>query len=126
MKLFHDNCLGAKLIESEIEYGTGWVVVVGCDVVAYLLARFDGYMVDITRVGVLPEHQRIGHATNLLNRAIENIPSAMLTVKKDNVKARRLYCRLGFNIVGDTGFGSWVMHRTTSGGTSPSRHNLCT
>ncbi len=123
IQLFPDNCLGAKLIECELEWGTGWVVEHQGVTVAYLLARVEGDMVDIMRVGVLPKHRRRGHAIDLINRALEQAPDAMLTVRKNNLNALRLYRRLGFGIVGETGFGSWVMRYATSGATLPSCHS---
>lgn len=113
-RLFPDNNLTAFSLTQEMKLGKCWVVERQKKIVGFLIARIVGSLIDILRVGVLPEHQGHGLGTKLVERALEETPEAMLTVRKDNVRALRLYQRLGFRIVGEVTSGvqpGWVMRR---------------
>ena len=108
-ELFPDNCMNARSLAIELEHGVCFLE----EEAAYLLARVDGDLVDILRVGVLGPYRKIGVGSRLLTVALKLAPRAMLMARKDNVGALRLYHSFGFHIVGEYD-DSWVM--TTSCG----------
>ena len=123
--LFPDNSFNEYTLVNELLLGRCWVVERRGKIVAYLLARIDGELIDIMRVGVLPEFQEKGIGTQMLHAALTQAPEAMLCVRKKNKRALKLYRRLGFTIVGETpnrDLPSWVM-RTTSRGRRNDAHS---
>ena len=114
LTLFRDNCLNWKTIESEIQHGEGFVIYNGGRLIAYLLARTSVGITDILRLGVLSSEQGRGYGTSLIQALLQiRHPrnEIMLTVRKNNDQAIRLYRRHGFVIVGQL-HDSWVMlHR---------------
>lgn len=116
--LFRDNCFNATTLRRELEAGLGLVAVDDTyGIVGYLIASIEGRLVDVLRLGILPRFRRKGLGRRLLNMAIEQWPEAMLTVRRDNRKAIRLYLDSGFHIIGRLSTDSWVMKRTTSAST---------
>jgi ribosomal protein S18 acetylase RimI-like enzyme len=113
-EIFRSNCLGELILKNEIERGRCWVIEEASEVVAYLLAHVADGLIDIMRLGVLADHRRHGYAKALLQRALEEAPRAVLTVKKDNLAAMALYRRFGFEIVGRTDSQNWLMLRATA------------
>lgn len=112
--LFPSNCMNERTISNEIAAGECWLVLDHQkeNVWGYCLVRRDGELLDILRLGVVPEHQGQGIATLLLEKAIEAGQPTMLTVKKDNRRALKLYLRHGFRIVGQLASDNgWVMRR---------------
>lgn len=118
-QLFPDNCFGARLLETELSYGHGLVYEVSGSIVAYALARVEGELVDITRLGVVSGHRKRGLATQLLTEAMKLAPKAMLMVRRENEVALHLYYRFGFHICGVTIGGSWVMLHGFGSGRRP-------
>lgn len=112
MKLFPDNCFNERTLAREIELGSGFVITDGWRIVAYVMLRGDRYLVDIMRLGVVPEFQGRGLGTQLLQHSAEQAEHAMLTVHAENKRALQLYSRHGFEIVGRLIGGHWVMGRT--------------
>lgn len=107
--LFPDNAFSERLLTHELTVGQGWAV--GSPARAYALTRDDG-IIDITRLGVLPGHQRQGLGSALLDHVIGLGKETMLTVEKANTSALRLYLRHGFQIAGELRRnGAWVMRR---------------
>jgi [ribosomal protein S18]-alanine N-acetyltransferase len=107
--LFPGNAFGERLLEHELTTGRGWVV--GSPAYGYALTRDDG-IIDVTRLGVLPDWQGKGVGSALLDHVIGLGKETMLTVEKANVRALRLYLRRGFEISGDLRkTGAWVMRR---------------
>jgi ribosomal protein S18 acetylase RimI-like enzyme len=100
-------------LEQELRHGFG--LVEGEPVYAYLLARVDGPFVDVTRLAVAPSMQRHGVGTRLLERIFLLGKVTLLTVRKNNQRALRLYRKLGFDVCGHVGkegdFPSWIMQR---------------
>jgi ribosomal protein S18 acetylase RimI-like enzyme len=111
IELFPENCFNEYSLGIELDHGKCWVEVQDNKVVAYLLARIDGDLVDVLRVGVLPEYRRSGIANRLMKVAMYEAPNAMLMVRKNNPGAIKLYLQLGFEIDGQTE-DSWTMLRT--------------
>jgi len=109
MQLFPDSCLGSMTLSTELEHGDAWVIVLCQTIIAYVITRTEGDLVDILRIGVSPSHRRKGLATSLLTKAMCLAPVAMLTVRKDNEMALRMYHQRGFHIVGTTSCASWLM-----------------
>ena len=109
--IFPENCFNEVTLAKEIEAGICWVHQPGSCILGYLLARKDGNLLDVLRLGVHPEHQNTGIGTALLEESIREAESSMLTVKKVNLVAMRLYHRYGFRIVGELQEGGWVMKR---------------
>ena len=76
----------------------------------YILFRRDGDLLDVLRLGVHPDHAHQGLGRSLLERALSVTDRAVLTVKKDNIRALRLYTHAGFEIVGHLQSAhAWVM-----------------
>ncbi len=123
-ELFPHNCLGAKLMKNELMHGRCWVIEEQGEVVAYALMRHEAGLVDLMRLGVREAYRRRRYATALLDQVTRVGKNTMLTVLKDNTAAFRLYRRWGFQIVGDTGGGGWVMLR--AGEKSPALRTLHT
>lgn len=98
-----------RLLEAELGRGPGWVI--GYVPVAYVLARVDGPIVDITRLGVTPAWQGRGFGAELLEKVIGLGKETMLTVEKANTRALKLYLRHGFRIAGALSCDAWVMRR---------------
>lgn len=108
MLLFPDNCFNEKTLAEEIKIGEGFVIYEDEFLVGYLLARREGDVLDILRLGVRLDCQHDGLGTELLSAAIKDEPHVILTVRKDNGKALNLYYKFGFEIVGVSEY-SWVM-----------------
>lgn len=99
-ELFPDNCFNEVTLRKQLKSASCWVETRDQKFIGYVIAQVDGNMVDILRIGVLPSHQRTGVGSRLLFRALMEAPKAMLTVKKDNASALRLYFSYGFEIAG--------------------------
>lgn len=107
-ELFPENSMGERTLSTELSLGMGWVD--DDPISGYLLARYDGGVLDITRLGVSPRARRRGVGTKLLEKALELGHPTILTVRKDNEAALRLYWKLGFGIVGHLPLAdAWVM-----------------
>lgn len=105
-----DNAMSERMLQHELTRGRGWVYG---DMLGYVLVRFDTGLLDIIRLGVREDQHRRGIGRALLERALLGAPDALLTVKKDNVAALKLYEKYGFKIVAHLGgAGSFVMRRT--------------
>jgi len=105
------------MLRQELRLGKGWLEErFSCpdkSVAGYILIRFDGDLMDITRLGVHPEEEGHGLGSRLLVRALEEGSTVILTVQKDNARAMRLYARHGFEIVAHLHSAqAWVMRRT--------------
>jgi ribosomal protein S18 acetylase RimI-like enzyme len=108
--LFGDNNMGEALLKKEIELGLAWVI--GTPAYAYALVRPDGPLVDLTRLGVLPAWQGYGLGSALLERVLALGKETMLTVRKDNLRALKLYLAYAFQIVGHHPSDAWVLRRS--------------
>lgn len=109
---FPENNFNETTLANELVAGEGWLYFVDGQLVGYLLARHDADLTDITRVGVHPLHRNRGVGTALLEEALANSTAVMLTVRKDNTNALRLYIDHGFRIVGYLAEGTgWVLRR---------------
>jgi ribosomal protein S18 acetylase RimI-like enzyme len=108
-QLFPDNCFNSKTIEKEIAVSKAFVRYKAGKLIGYILSRWDGYILDITRIGVHPDFQGRKLGTALLSMVLDDRP-AMLHVNKHNQRARQLYQRQGFEVVANT-TDSWVMIR---------------
>jgi ribosomal protein S18 acetylase RimI-like enzyme len=114
MQVFPENCFNETTIAKEIELGTGWVIELADEVVAYALVRDDGYLLDLTRLGVREDCRGMGLGAMLLDRLLGIQRDTMLTVRVTNETALHLYRTRGFQIVGRfRDGGSWVMLRAT-------------
>lgn len=111
LDLFPDNCLNWKTIECEIRCGEGFVIYSGGRLIAYLLARTLDGLTDVLRLGVIASEQGRGYGTLLVQTLLQvyhQRGEIMLTVRKDNERALRLYRHLGFSIIGQL-HDNWVM-----------------
>jgi len=114
IELFRENCFNSATIARELEYGFGLVAVdKQRGIIGYLLAAMDGNLVDVLRLGVVPEFRRRGLARQMLNMALGARPQAMLTVRRENRAAIKLYIDFGFYIAGELASTAWVMKRLT-------------
>lgn len=112
-RLFPENCFNSHTLKNELSIGKCWVKEENGEVIGYLLARVEQGVMDILRLGVRDDHQRKGIATALLRAAFEESPGVtMLTAKRYNQVALRLYLKMGFRIVGtlDCDAG-WILKR---------------
>lgn len=116
--LFPDNSFNETTIAEEIRLGMGLVIEEADVVVAYALVRDDGHLLDLIRLGVREDHQKMGLGTQLLKHLLKMGREVMLTVRPDNLVAIRLYQAFGFELVGRLQNGTgWVMRRSDT--TSP-------
>jgi len=106
--LFPDNCMNARTLAIELNHSVCFVERNEDGLGAYLLARVEGDLVDILRVGVLSQYRKTGLASRMLTMALKLAPKAMLMVRKDNVGAVRLYRSFNFSITGEYE-NNWVM-----------------
>lgn len=111
-ELFPENNFNERTLAHEIQQGMSWVVTAGDALAGYALCRSDGLLIDIMRLGVREKFRRQGVASTLLKKAISSAPEAMLTVRKGNDPAIRLYKKHGFVIAGTMPQDyAWVMRR---------------
>lgn len=76
-------------------------LVVGEPIKGYILCRDVGHIFDVTRLGVVSFAQGFGLGRQLLQAVLALAHTeVMLTVRKDNARALRLYHGMGFQIVG--------------------------
>lgn len=98
-ELFQEICWNENTVRREISLGWGLVDTDSKGkVIGFLLARLDGQMTDITRVGIAKAHQRKGLGRFLVRAAIGVVGGGpmMLTVRKDNEGAKKIYLKEGF------------------------------
>jgi [ribosomal protein S18]-alanine N-acetyltransferase len=116
-QLFPGNNMNETTLQNELELGECWLAtdVADTEIWGYCLVRRDGELLDLLRLGVLPNKRGMGVGSDLLNQVISGDDPVMLTVKKDNELAMKLYFRHGFHIVGHLASDAgWVMKRPTS------------
>lgn len=92
-----DNGMTERMLEYELEHGEIWVF--GTPIIGYVITRKDGELLDIIRLGVVEGRRREGIGRHLLEWAILLSDDIILTVKKNNEPALRLYDSLGFKVV---------------------------
>lgn len=118
--LFPDNALSPLMLEHELT--ASWVFLLGDPVVAYAIVGRDGELLDLLRLGVDPAHQGRGAGARLLRHVLSLAQPVMLTVRKDNTRALRLYRKHGFELAGHFSEGaSWVMRWEPPAEACPSR-----
>jgi len=113
-ELFPDICWNENTICKEIRIGWGLAALDPKGrIIAFLLARLDGQMTDITRIGVAKKFQRRGFGGALLRAAIDVVEGGpmMLTVRKDNEAAKLLYMKEGFSPRSVTKEGAFILVR---------------
>lgn len=98
MLLFPENSLSIAQFERELAIGE--VYVLGEPVHAYALVGWSGEILDLLRLGVHPEVQGRGVGGTLLRFVLSLNDTVILTVKKNNHHALRLYKKHGFEVVG--------------------------
>lgn len=117
--LFPDNSLSPALIEREAKVSQ--VLVIGNPVYAYAIVADDGAMLDLLRLGVHPDRQGEGAGAQLLATVVARGRNTILTVRKDNTRALRLYLKFGFGIVAHfTSANAWVLSRAAGCTACPS------
>lgn len=118
-KLF-DNAFTESMLKRELEVGHGyvWVSHVWSYIVGYALVRRDGKVLDLTRLGVEQGDQGTGIGTLLLKRVLAEGCDTVLTVRKSNKGALRLYRRHGFAVVGHF-TNAWVLRRAVDPAAHP-------
>jgi len=111
-ELFPGNAFSRQQVYQEIvDYkGFSWVEECAGDVVGYAIARPQGDLLDLLRLGVRSEYQGHGIDAELLAFVVKSSPVVMLTVQKNN-RAIKFYLRHDLRIVGDLG-DAWVMKLT--------------
>ena len=110
--LFSENSLSEFALTRELDIGRCYVV--GSPAVAYALVRHQPAVTDLLRLGVSPAHQRQGYGRRLLRHVLVAYGVVMLTVKKNNKPAFRMYRDAGFQIIGEVlvdGNAGWIMLR---------------
>lgn len=107
-----DNSLSEPVLEQELRIGRGFIY--GASIKGYALVRETSGLMDLTRLGVDPVYQGRGIGCALLDHVLVEAGMAyvpvVLTVRKDNARALRLYKAHGFVINGHfSAQGAWVM-----------------
>ena len=98
-ELFPHICWNENSARREIKLGWGLVTTNAKNkVIGFLMIRLDGKMADVIRVGVSPKYQSKGHGRAMLRQAIEEFSGGpmMLTVRRANEAAKKLYLSEGF------------------------------
>ncbi len=98
-ELFGVDAWASGVISQEIALATRqWTVITGDhgDVVAYVVIAVVDTVADLLRIGVHPDHQRHGLASDLLAHAVTTAQDLgadrmLLEVSADNVVARKFY-----------------------------------
>jgi ribosomal protein S18 acetylase RimI-like enzyme len=110
--LLFENSFNATTLGNELRAGARlWVEGAHC-IEGYMIVRTVNGLTDILRLGVRPPYQRLGLGSAMLREVLETSSRVMLSVRKPNVDAIKLYRRLGFQITGDLG-DSWTMQFTS-------------
>lgn len=118
--MLFDNSMAERVLVRELEEGQGFVYDVMGEVVGYALVRDDGDKYDLTRLGVDPKCQRGGVGKALLRHVLSLGKPVVLTVKKKNYGALRLYRNHHFEIVGQlSAHEAWVMRWDGSAAAAP-------
>ncbi len=118
--LFPENSLSLAQLERELTFSEAYVL--GDPIHAYVLVGWDGDILDVLRLGVAPEVQGRGVGKELLRFVLALNPTVVLTVKKDNHRALRLYRKHGFEVVGHfKAAGAWALSRAAASTACPSR-----
>lgn len=115
-QLFPDNCMNEYTLTREIQAGDGIVIYKGGLLIGYMLVRDDkdDEVMDLLRLGIREGYQGQGLGRRLLDDLDQTeLKDFVLTVRKNNRSALRLYLTRGFQIVGELSGGNWVMRRTT-------------
>jgi ribosomal-protein-alanine N-acetyltransferase len=113
-----DNAMSLLMLERELAVGAGYLI--GRPLQAYALVRCDKGLFDLTRLGVDPGGQGQGLGTQLLIHVLA-LGTVVLTVRKDNERALRLYRRHGFEIVAHlSAERAWVLRRASEASVRPS------
>ena len=107
--VFPTDNMGAYLLARELEAGGGYILQAEGGR-GYILFRDCGIR-DILRIGVEEGARGQGFGEMLLLTALIGIGDAMLTVRKWNKPALRLYAKHGFRVIADDLSNSWVMRR---------------
>ncbi len=116
-----DNSMSSSMVQRELEHGTG--LVLGDPIQAYALLRFERNLIDVTRLGVTAEAQGKGLGRKLLERVVSTDKTVILTVRKSNQRAFRLYTSMGFQIVAHfIAEASWLLERQPSQEKSSVQH----
>lgn len=113
-ELFPEICWNENTVRREIQLGWGLAALdTKGRIIAFLLTRLDGQMTDITRVGVTKKFQRRGFGRMLLRSAIGVVEGGpmMLTIRKDNEAAKKLYLKEGFTARSATKEGGIILVR---------------
>lgn len=112
-ELFPNICWNENSIRREIRLGWALVATNSKDrVIGFLLVRMTGAMADVIRVGVSKKHQGKGHGRAMLREAIDKLSGPMmLTVKKDNLAAKKLYMSEGFKPNSSAGEDALILVR---------------
>jgi ribosomal protein S18 acetylase RimI-like enzyme len=108
--LFPENAMTPLMLEREL--GVSWMFLVGRPAVAYAIVGRDDELLDLLRLGVAPAFHHHGCGAALLKYVLSLQQPVMLTVRKNNAPALRLYRKHGFEVVGHVSAGaeaSWVM-----------------
>jgi ribosomal protein S18 acetylase RimI-like enzyme len=109
-KIFPDNCFNEKTIADTLKAGGGLIAENLDTPFGYAVYKLDDNMVDVLRLGVLPQARRLGVGEALLQECMKLNDYTMLTVSQENQPAISLYRKLGFQIAGwIPSHGSWVM-----------------
>ena len=108
--LFEENWLSDVSVQRELN-APSMNLIEGDPAIGYVLSRWTPSVIDITRLGVLPEAQGNGVGRRLLDAVVLAADRpVMLTVKKKNHRALRLYRSRAFKVVGQIQ-DAWVMIR---------------
>jgi ribosomal protein S18 acetylase RimI-like enzyme len=113
-ELFPAICWNENSVRRENKLGWGLVATTDKGkIVGFLMVRLDGRMADIIRVGVSKKYQGKGYGRAMLRRAIEELGDGpmMLTVRKGNEPAKKLYVSEGFTPIAVAGEDALILVR---------------
>jgi ribosomal protein S18 acetylase RimI-like enzyme len=103
------NALNERRFALEMSLGACYVI--GRPAIAYTLVRPDGPLFDLMRLGVIPTRSGEGFGRRLLEHVMGLGRPVVLTVLRNNARARRLYELAGFKTVGVLPAGGALVQR---------------
>lgn len=123
--LFQESSWSKNMLRKELQFKNdrqSWIIETDQKLIGYLMLRFGTNEIDLINIAILPQYQKRGIGTSLLNHFLNQIPpktSVFLEVERGNFPAINLYLKSGFKKIGirqnyyQNGSDALVMQLTT-------------
>ncbi|MBL52175.1 MAG: ribosomal-protein-alanine N-acetyltransferase [Candidatus Marinimicrobia bacterium] len=123
--VFPKSYWSKSMLSQELQFSNdrlSWVVEKCQELIGYCMLRFGFDEIQLINMAILPQYQKRGVGTSLLNHFLNQIPpktSVSLEVERGNFPAINLYLKTGFEEIGirknyyQNGSDAMVMQLTT-------------